>query len=217
MASEINMLITKRDEEILNFINEFGFCEIPQLETKFGFKKPRSYQIMQRLVKAGLVIHQRIFYGTHGIFYLTKTGAEYTDLPRIKNIPKEIYEHQLAIIKVYFKLIEKYPHAQWICERRIKREKFMADGIRAGKRRHHLADGMLVFPDNEQIAVEVELSMKSKKRLKEIILGYWMHKDIREVWYFCSPAVAAKVSKIADGWDHIKVFDLESWVKAPLI
>src|SRR3989338_10908410 len=101
------MQFTERDIEILEFINEFGFCEMPKIEKRFGLKKPRGYQIIRRLVKAELVIHQRVFHSNHGVFYLTKRGAKCTDLPPIKNIPKDIYAHQLTIIDVYFKLIKQ--------------------------------------------------------------------------------------------------------------
>lgn len=53
----------------------------------------------------------------------------HTDLPCIKNIPKDNYEHQLTIIDVHFQLTMQYPDASWISERRIKQEKFMKSGF----------------------------------------------------------------------------------------
>ncbi|EKD71611.1 MAG: hypothetical protein ACD_46C00144G0001 [uncultured bacterium] len=198
------MQITERDVEILKFINEFGFCEIKQIEKQFCIKKSRGYQIMKRLVIANLVTHQMIFHGAHGIFYLTKEGAQYTDLPQIKNIPKDNYEHQLAIIEIYFKLKEQYPEAEWIGERRIKREKYMKGLGKAG----HIADAMLVFPDSTEIAIEVELTMKSKKRLTDIFKNYVSCFDIKEVWYFCAPEIIGRVSKLAEKMPFIKIHSL---------
>lgn len=45
-----------------------------------------------------------------------------------------------------------------------------------GKHDHHLLDGILVLPDSEQITIEVELTMKSKKRLEDILWDYMLHK-----------------------------------------
>ena len=160
------MKLTQRDIEILNFINEFGFCEITQLEKKFALKQPRCYQIMKRLKDNNLVMHERIFHGRNGVFYLTKHGAGYTDLPPIKNIPKDNYFHQLTIIEVYFRLIQQHPDASWVSERRINREKARYN---IGKRNHHLADGMLILTDAKEIAIEVELTMKSKQRVEAIL------------------------------------------------
>lgn len=199
------MQITKRDIEILRFINEFGFCEILQIEQKFGLKKPRCYQIMQRLTKANLVIHERVFHGQNGVFYLTRQGAEWTDLPPIKNIPKDNYIHQLAIIDVHFKLMGQFPDATWLSERRIKRDKATYS---VGRKIDHVADGVLMFPDDKQIAIEVELTMKAKKRLEDIILGYVLHKHIKEVWYFCSSETLDRVCKAAGKWPHLKIHGL---------
>src|SRR5665213_3322824 len=122
------MKMTKRDVDILSFINEFWFCEITQIERKFELKKPRCYQIMQRLVKEKLVIHERVFHGRNGIYHLSKLGANFTDLPAMTSVPVAVYDHQLVIIDIYFKLTHLYPKAEWISERRLKRDMF-AKGI----------------------------------------------------------------------------------------
>lgn len=77
-----------------------------------------------------------------------------------------------------------------------------------GKRDKHLADGVLLLPDNKHVAIEVELTMKSKSRLKEIMLGYALHEHIKEVWYFCAPGIVEKVRKVAGDREYIKVFSL---------
>src|SRR5579864_732677 len=116
------MQMTHRDVEILRFINDFGFCEMPQIQKRFELSKPRGYKVMQRLVQAGLVIHCKVFHDRHGIFYLNHKGASFTELPPLATIPVGIYDHQLTIIEAYFKLMEQYPGTQWISERRLKRE-----------------------------------------------------------------------------------------------
>ncbi|OGT38344.1 MAG: hypothetical protein A3F11_05830 [Gammaproteobacteria bacterium RIFCSPHIGHO2_12_FULL_37_14] len=198
------MKLTERDIEILSFINDFGFCEIIQIEKKFGLHRPRSYQVMQRLSKEKLVIHERVFHGRNGIFYLSKMGASHFDLPAITNVPVAIYDHQLAIIDTYFRLIRLYPEAQWISERRLKRDRF-AKGIGG---LGHIADGLLVFPDDRQIAIEVELTMKGKLRLEKIFKAYASQFDIKEIWYFCSPEVLPKIRKATEKRSYIKIHAL---------
>ena len=61
----------------------------------------------------------------------------------------------------------------------------------------------------KQIAIEVELTMKSKKRLEDILWDYMLHKHIKEVWYYCSPDVAEKIVKLADKMTRIKIYILE--------
>lgn len=199
------MRITERDIEILKFINEFGFCEMPQLEKRFGLRTPRSYKVIQRLIKVGWVIHERILHNRPGVFYLTHRGAEQTDLPPIARVPIAVYKHQIMIIEAYFKLLQRFPEVHWISERRMKREKFQ-DGI--GKH-GHVADGMLVFPDQKRIAIEIELSAKGKRRLTEIFRSYGTQYVIKEAWYFCAKNIVAEYSEIAANKSFIKIHKLE--------
>ena len=177
----IDMQLTKRDIEIIKFINEFGYCEMPQIIKRFGLKKTWMYELMQRLVEAGFVNHRRILHGQHGVYFVTSKGAKLTDLPPIERIPLGQYEHQNSNLNVYMKLRNQYPDAHWISERRLKHDKFF-DGLgKVG----HISDGILMFPDGKQIAIEVELSTKGKNRIEKILKGYGVQLAIKEVWYYC--------------------------------
>ena len=189
------MQLTERDLKILQFINDFGFCEMPQIEKMFGLVKPRSYQIMQRLVAVDLVKHERIFHGRHGIYRLTKKGAGYTELPALARITLANYNHSLAVLDIYLHLRKKYPDAEWLSERHLIHEKYF-DGV--GKR-GHLPDGILFLPDSDKkeqkIALEVELRLKGKTRIEKILKWYSSQFDFAEVWYFCPQGVADSLRK----------------------
>lgn len=129
--------------------------------------------------------------------------------PSIKTISLGIYNHQLTIIEVYIKLMQQYPDALWISERYLKREKFMK-GI--GKR-SHIADGMLIFPDQKQIAIEVELTTKGESRLHQILKCYASQFSINEVWYFCSSPAINKVAKLAADLRYVKVYSLQQFLE----
>ncbi len=199
------MLLTDRDMEILNFINQFGFCEMPHIEKMFKLKKPRNYKVMQRLVKAGLVIHEYILRNRHGIYRLTREGAECTDYPMLKYVSLGSYLHQLTVVDVYLKLMERFPDATWISERSLKRDQYVKGSfVRYG----HVADGLLLLPDDKKIAIEVELTMKGKDRLGKIVHSYALNRSISEVWYYCSTDIVKKMKKTIDWWSHVKVFEL---------
>jgi len=202
------MMYENRDIRIINFINEFGFCEIPQIEKQFGLNKPRAYKVMQRLIKHGYVHHERIFYHRHGVYRVTRLGAQLTGLPRLDKVPVGIYEHQLAVIEIYIQLMREYPKATWMSERNIRRG-WMP---KVGKgREKHIADALLYLGDDKPIAIEVELTMKGKRRLEEIFSAYRSQFELKEVWYFCSPDIYEKVKKLAEKFQSvIKVFELSS-------
>ena len=197
--------LTKRDMEIIRFINEFGFCEMPQIERQFGIKKPLSYRLVRRLIRAGLIIHQRIFHSTYGIYYVTAQGAKCTDLPPLGTISLGRYEHQQAVTNVFIQLQRKYPDTNWISERRLKHEKYFQGVGKKG----HLSDGMLVFSDGKQIAIEIELSLKGKERINRILKSYGTTFSINEVWYFCPKGMIAALSALAAKLSFVKIYNLE--------
>src|SRR6185437_4431525 len=130
-------MVTERDVQLLQFINEFGFCEMPYLQKRFGLKKTRSYQLVNRLMQKGLLQHERVFHERHGLYRLTKKGAAFTALTELAKVPVGNYEHQLKIIDVYLKLKKLYPDSTWISERQLEQEKFQKGLGQYG----HLADG----------------------------------------------------------------------------
>jgi len=200
--------LTERDLAILQFINLFGFCEMPHLDARFGLKKPRNYQVINRLVEAGLIQHERVFYGRHGIYRLTVKGAKLTELPPLARIPLANYTHDVTLIEAYLRLMKHDPEAQWISERHLMQDKH-ADGV--GKR-GHLPDGVLVFPDGQQVAIEVELTLKGRHRLERILKGYGAAFHYQEVWYYCPDGVAASLRALTANLPFIKIHHLKDLI-----
>lgn len=202
------MQLTKRDKAILCFINESGFCVMPQIQKEFQLKFPRSYQIMKRLVNSGHVIHDQIFKKQHGFYYLTKEGAKNTSLPPLSNISLGGYRHQIIITDIRQKLCTQYPHAKWISERYLKQQKFYYGIGKSG----HIADGILIFPDERKIAVEVELSMKGKRRLENIFNAYGGQLNIDEAWYFCADPLIRPLVALTKNKSYIKILSLKEFL-----
>ena len=204
-----SLQLTERDVQILVFINEFGFCTLQHLETQFCFKKPRSSQIMRRLVNAGLVVYDRIFYERPGVYHLTQKGARYTGLPPLKRIPLGNYIHEITLLDVYLKLKIDYPDALWISERRLKQDKFFESVKKGG----HISDGMLVFQGGLRVAIEVELTLKSRERLEQIFKNYGTQFEINEVWYYCAESIMAPLRKGAMNMPWIQIFSLKEFLE----
>jgi len=200
--------LTTRDIAILEFINMFGFCETAQLNRRFELRCPRNYQVMNRLIKAGLVTHQRVFHDRPGIYRLTKRGAGFTDLPPLSRLRLGNYRHDVMVIDLYLALRQRYPEAQWVSERALMRDKH-TPGV---GQRGHLPDGVLLLPEQKSIAVEIELSMKGKHRLERILKGYSAAFDYGAVWYYCSDAVAAYIASMAARMPFIKIHRLQEWL-----
>ncbi|MBV9576165.1 MAG: hypothetical protein JO149_06045, partial [Gammaproteobacteria bacterium] len=204
----IKRMLTSRDIEILNFINDFGFCEMPSIQKRFNLKVARSYQILTRLKKMDLIKHEMIFHKKHGFYWLSKKGAAYTSLPAIEKIPIGNYLHQLKIIDVYLKLIKLYPEAKWISERALEQDKFSKGLGQKG----HLSDGILLFPDDRKIAIEIELTMKGNHRLEKILNGYRTQFAIAEVWYYCDQSIFKNFQMKVAKRPYIQLFNLQEFL-----
>lgn len=204
-------MLMDRDKKILQFINQFGFCEMPHLNQRFNFKHPRNYQIMNKLKKAGLIIHEQNRLSQYGTYRLTKAGALHTPLPPIKRVPFGIYDHEILLIQLYFKLMALYPNATWISERHLAYQKHQ-DGI--GKRAH-VPDGLLVFHEGKTVAIELERSLKGNKRVEKILRDYRKDVSIEEIWYFCSAEVLPTLTKLSEDRHYLKVYPLERFLHAP--
>jgi len=202
------MQLTKRDKNILNFINESGFCVMPQIQREFNLRFPRSYQVMKRLVDGNYVLHHQIFKYQYGFYYLTRKGAEHTSLPHISHIPLGNYQHQLLITDIRQQLCTKYPETKWISERYLKQQKFYYGIGKTG----HTADGILVFHDERKIAIEVELSLKGKRRLETIFSAYGAQLEIDEAWYFCAEPIIRPLNSLAKNKSYIKIHSLKEFL-----
>lgn len=205
------MKLTARDIDILQFINEFGFCEMPQINQRFGLRKPRNYQVINKLVRNKLLQHERIFFKRHGLFRLTTIGARFSSLPPLHRIPLANYHHDLCVLNLFLKLKKCYPDATWISERKLKHDKYKLGVGQQG----HLPDGLLVFPEGKQIAIEVELSCKSKQRLEGILKAYAKQFSIQEVWYFCKESMHARLEEVSKEMAFVKIYSLKTFLEKP--
>ena len=202
------MRITNRDREILRFINEVGYCTTEQLGRWFSIKMRRLYKVMERLIKAKLVMHERIYFNKPGIYFLTNQGAKFTSLPAIDKVSKGVFDHQLIMIDLILKLRNMYPDATWVSERHLKYQKFLYGVGRFG----HISDGIFIFPDDRKVAIEVELTLKAKHRLEKILRAYGGQLEISEVWYFCNEDVMRGVAALSAKRSFVKIYSLKGFL-----
>ena len=70
---------------------------------------------------------------------------------------------------------------------------------------HHVPDGLLRIKGKMPIAIELELTAKSRARLEGIIDSY-LQSDLGEVWYFVTnDQVQRKLEAATDGYEMFKI------------
>lgn len=201
------MVITKRDIQLLKFINEVGFCNILHIEQFLNLTRRRSYQLIERLQKAALVRRVGPYFGRYHIYLLTIPGAAYTDLPALIHVPISKFAHDLKLIQLYFELRTTYPEAALLTERQLAQQKY-GNGV---GQKGHLADGLLLFSD-KRVAIELELSVKSRRRLEKIFAEYGTQFDIDEVWYFCASNLKHLLLPYTVQWPFLKLISIEEFL-----
>lgn len=196
--------LSKHELEMVKFIHEFGFCEIRHIMKRFSKRRTTSYEQMKILIRLGMINYRLVLPNHPGVYSLTSKAVRFldTDLPTMTFIPTNYYFHYMEVLNIYLKIHERLPESVWITERRLIRQKY--ENLRGNK--EHLPDGVLVLPNERRIAIEVELTLKTRKRLLDILTDYVVDKDIHEVWYFCSPTLIHVIREMAATFTKIKTY-----------
>ncbi|BBB15139.1 uncharacterized protein RVIR1_06410 [Candidatus Rickettsiella viridis] len=105
-----------------------------------------------------------------------------------------------------------YLQSSWISERKLKHEKYKLGVGKEG----HLPDGILVFADGKQAAIEVELSSKSRQRLDDILKTYATQFTLQEVWYFCHESMVPRLKEEAKAMPFVKIHALKPFLEKQL-
>jgi hypothetical protein len=146
------------------------------------------------------LIYEKIFHKKSGIYRAGTKGIAITndELPAVK-IRLGSYEHDMQLVDLAIALEQK-TGAHWQTDRQIRHEK----GLKGVGSKGHSPDGILIYPTNEKIAVELELSEKGTKRLEKILKEY-ANSQYKAVWYYISSqSIAAKI--LSAGFPKIKAY-----------
>lgn len=193
--ARLNMRLTMRDQELLAWINAVGFVTIAQLALMLKVSIPTAYIRAQKLTQNGYLTHDRIFHSAPGIYRVTPIGVQVSgsELPPVRTLSLATYRHDLLVTSLSFELCSQY-NGRFTTERELRHAgRIKNSGSSHSLKTEHTPDGVLIFND-KRVAIEVELSQKSTRRLDSIYHFYLGNFDYNEVWYFCgSEGVKAQI------------------------
>ncbi|MDW3209289.1 MAG: helix-turn-helix domain-containing protein [Reichenbachiella sp.] len=189
--------MTKRDIKILKFINRFGKVNTDQIAAYLEVSKVRTYQIMQRLKKSGMVELVRVFHNEPGIYLCTSEGAKFTNQEKLRELHIASLKHDLKILDVFLNIRDEMQIESFMTEREIRKSVDL----------EHFPD-LLIKYSGEQISIEVELSRKSKTRMEAIRNFYLKTVFIKKVIYFVPKSLKTYIESIYHEYDFIEVRDL---------
>lgn len=176
------MIIQDRDIEIIKWINSYGFATAGQIQRKMSVGESTAYIRIKKLVDGGYLARERILHGSARVHKPTNKAIRLAcdDLPPVKQISLPSYKHDQALTDLALSL-ERQHRGVFTPERRIRHALGENSIGRAGR----IPDGIFESDSHHKpIAIELELSVKSKQRLKNIFNSYMSNLDYAQVWYF---------------------------------
>lgn len=191
-------MITERDKKILRLINRFGFLGVAEIKraweiiNKETLGEKKLYLRLKKIKDLNLVNHKRIVYGSPGVYYLTRKGAEVaeSELSAVSEINLISYVHRIEVNKILISLLERYPNSIVVTERELFKRVFLESGKSLGEAsKAKIPDGLLIHEDGTKDAIEVELTKKTNSRLYQQIKRYKEELNFNKysrVLYFCS-------------------------------
>lgn len=126
------------------------------------------------------------------------------ELLPLSSISLATFRHDMMLIDLAIRL-EQETGGKFLPDRRIR----FNEGLSGVGQLGHIPDGYLYIGDDKPIAIELELTVKSRAQLQNIVNQYGGDLGVKEVWYFTSqPDVARAIEDAANGYSFIKVIGM---------
>jgi len=197
------MIFQERDARILRWVNSFGFASADQIKQFMGVGQTAAYVRLKKLVDGGYMARERILHGQARIHKVTKKGVLASDdgiLP-LKYINLGTFRHDFKLVNLAL-MLEKETGGKFTPDRRIRHD----EGLSGVGQLGHIPDGYLHIGEDKPIAIELELSVKSRARIQSIVNDYGGNLGVKEVWYYTDQMnVVRAITKAAHGFSFIIV------------
>lgn len=196
-------LLTLRDIEVLRWLAEQYAARIDHVQALLGCGDRQCQRVLARLRAHSLVTWRRVLADEAPWVTPTSTGMRLsaTDF-RVWPPNVTLLKHLAAVNDVRLHIEHRSPESAWTSERELARE----HGTRG-----HLPDAMVVL-DGQSIAIEVELTVKSERRLKTILNNLSSEHDA--ILYFTARAPRRRLIELAASgkWPKLGVRELPTIV-----
>jgi hypothetical protein len=192
---------SKRDAELLAVVGEQFAVTVEQLAMLMGRSFRAGRWLRDRWQRAGWVESRQLLAEGPSLVWLTGFGVRVACSPYRRWRPNPaMAAHIEAVTDVRLLLERQRALGGWECERELAKMAWSASLPRP-----HLPDGVL-DTGRGRVAIEVELTLKSRARLEQIIaiLG----ERYPQVWYFAAPPALAALAQAASAarWQNVHVY-----------
>ena len=192
------MQLTTRDRSIFRHLLDYGMLTTQHI-LKFHFDGIAKTTVLRRL---RILEEAHFIKRLHGLptqevlWILTPKGADILGGELFKkNFNRNLLDHDYKLLELRL-LLEKAGVSQsWIPEHEIKHRLFQKYSRKEALKKN-VPDGIMMVTAQENkrvpVAVELELNLKSKERIKEVLKSYQFKKDLTALWYVNHSEVISK-------------------------
>jgi len=195
--------VSERDVELLGFVGEQYAVTVVQLSRLIGRTYRTARGLRDRWCNAGWAESARLAVGLPPFIWLTRNGSRVAGSPyRTWDAHQALAGHIAAVTDVRIMLERRLRLGTWECERELAQRSARLTGSRS-ETRPHLPDAVLDGPG--RVAIEVELTLKSRTRLAEIIAE--LCGTYQQVWYFAPDQLRPSLERLAAEarWGNVSV------------
>ncbi len=187
---------TAEERSILRLLSEQAAIPLDQLARFSGRSPASAARLAQGLEAAGWIESRRFLIRDHAWFWPSRRGAALAGTGFSFNSPDvAILAHRRAVNEVRLQLRQWAPQGRWVCERAVLRRRAAGD---------RLPDAVFEI-EGERHAIEVELSRKGDREIREIVARHSERYDA--VIYFCGRRTYRLMKRVqAEGrWPKLAV------------
>lgn len=197
---------TERDKEVVDWVGRLGAAGAQHVRRGFGMGRTTSYTRLNGLVEDGLLAHRTILYGEPGLYVASANGLRWCGLERLGvyrlSAAGFVHAREVATAAVeiggaltgWRVLSERELRAVELEERELVGSAKIGE-LPSGQPALHRPDLVLLSPGGRTVAVEVELSIKDRRRLARICRGWARARHIDHVYYLAAPGPGRAVQR----------------------
>lgn len=204
------MRLTDRDYLIFKEIDRWKACSSRHIKFLAGFSGQRATdRRLKLLVDSDYIERKKFLYGVPSIYFITskaKALINVSNRPEKVKIEQIIHDMTVIDIAIYFMLKNQLSFKHITTEKELHR----MDGF--GVRKHR--PDFLYVQENKNNCVEVELSLKSKSRLENIIKDNFMKYDL-QFWIVprTQPRILQILTENKSVYTNIGIINLEEAIQ----
>jgi hypothetical protein len=210
------------NNSIVDWIGRLGAAAAADVAAHHGLELREARARLGACAGAGQLRAARLLHGEPALYAATRAGLRSVGLEALApcRVSTTGFAHLSACARLAVALERAHPDSRLASERELRLAERRAGrpiasaevGLgRDGEPALHRPD-LILFGPQGPVAIEVELTIKSPPRLRQIVRGWGRCRLVQEVVYFASPGAARAVRRAVDALcacDRVTVVELD--------